>query len=182
VGLWAEGFAASSSVEGVRLPRALREVARESDWDCLHHERANDNVQKVASRVRADSGVPDFVLHDFPPRPRPPWPLPAYRAGGVVGLTVICASDRSAMLRLHLSDHVSHNRVGQAKATAEVLELPMISAKRLRAVRAIWTSVRRQSFWDRGRRHLREALARPVGDVMRLADDAASVDLRWSVV
>ena len=30
--------------------------------------------------------------------------------------------------------------------------------------------------------HLREALARLVGDAMRLADDAASVDLRWSVV
>jgi Mn2+/Fe2+ NRAMP family transporter len=44
-----------------------------------------------------------------------------------------------------------------------------------------WT-VRRQSFWDSERRHLREALARLVDDAMRLADDVASVALRWSVV
>ena len=43
-------------------------------------------------------------------------------------------------------------------------------------------SVRRQSFWDSERLHLREALARLADDAMRLADDAASVDLRWSVV
>ena len=36
--------------------------------------------------------------------------------------------------------------------------------------------VRRQSFWDSELVHLREALARLVGDVMRPADDAASVD------
>ena len=44
------------------------------------------------------------------------------------------------------------------------------------------SAVRRQSFWDSELGHLREALARLVGDVMRLADDAASVDWRWSVV
>jgi hypothetical protein len=44
------------------------------------------------------------------------------------------------------------------------------------------TVVRRQSFWDSQRDHLREALARLVSDVKRLADDAASVGLRWSVV
>ena len=43
-------------------------------------------------------------------------------------------------------------------------------------------SVRRQSFWDSELVHLREALARLVGDVRRLADDAASVGWRWSVV
>jgi len=42
--------------------------------------------------------------------------------------------------------------------------------------------VRRQSFWDRERRHLREALARLVVDVMRLADDAASGGFGLSVV
>ena len=42
--------------------------------------------------------------------------------------------------------------------------------------------VRRQSFWDIERFNLREALARLVGDVTRPADDAASVDWRWSVV
>jgi cytochrome P450 len=42
--------------------------------------------------------------------------------------------------------------------------------------------VRRQSFWDSERRRLREALARLADDVRRLADDAASVGLRWSVV
>jgi site-specific DNA recombinase len=36
--------------------------------------------------------------------------------------------------------------------------------------------VRRQSFWDIELVHLREALARLLGDVMRPADDAASVD------
>jgi hypothetical protein len=36
--------------------------------------------------------------------------------------------------------------------------------------------VRRQSFWDSGLVHLREALARLLGDVKRPADDAASVD------
>jgi hypothetical protein len=36
--------------------------------------------------------------------------------------------------------------------------------------------VRRQSFWDSELVHLREALARLLGDVMRPADDAASVD------
>jgi len=39
--------------------------------------------------------------------------------------------------------------------------------------------VLRQSFWDRERRHLREALARLVDDARRLADDAAS-DGGWS--
>jgi hypothetical protein len=43
-------------------------------------------------------------------------------------------------------------------------------------------NVRRQSFWDSERRRLREALARLADDVRRLADDAASVGLRWSVV
>ncbi len=47
---------------------------------------------------------------------------------------------------------------------------------------AIVASVRRQSFWDSERDHLREALARLLGDVMRPADDAASVEWRWSVV
>jgi hypothetical protein len=42
--------------------------------------------------------------------------------------------------------------------------------------------VRRQSFLDSERRRLREALARLADDVRRLADDAASVGLRWSVV
>ena len=42
--------------------------------------------------------------------------------------------------------------------------------------------VRHQSFWDRERRHLREALARLVDDVMRLADDAASGGSGLSVV
>ena len=37
-------------------------------------------------------------------------------------------------------------------------------------------TVRRQSFWDSGLVHLREALARLLGDVKRPADDAASVD------
>jgi hypothetical protein len=37
-------------------------------------------------------------------------------------------------------------------------------------------AVRRQSFWDSELVHLREALARLLGDVMRPADDAASVD------
>jgi len=36
--------------------------------------------------------------------------------------------------------------------------------------------VRRQSCWDSELVHLREALARLLGDVMRPADDAASVD------
>jgi hypothetical protein len=36
--------------------------------------------------------------------------------------------------------------------------------------------VRRQSFWDSELVHLREALARLLGDVKRPADDAASVD------
>jgi hypothetical protein len=36
--------------------------------------------------------------------------------------------------------------------------------------------VRRQSFWDSELVHLREDLARLVGDVMGPADDAASVD------
>ena len=44
------------------------------------------------------------------------------------------------------------------------------------------SSVRRQSFWDSERLHLREALARLVDDAMRLAGDAATVGLRWSVV
>jgi len=43
-------------------------------------------------------------------------------------------------------------------------------------------TVRRQNIWDKGRRHLGEALARLVEDVRRPADDAASVGLRWSVV
>ena len=42
--------------------------------------------------------------------------------------------------------------------------------------------VRRQSFWDSELVHLREALARLVGDVKRPADDAASLEWRWSVV
>ena len=42
--------------------------------------------------------------------------------------------------------------------------------------------VRHQSFWDRELRHLREALARLVVDVMRLADDAASGGFGLSVV
>ena len=37
-------------------------------------------------------------------------------------------------------------------------------------------TVRRQSFWDSELVHLREALARLLGDVKRPADDAASVD------
>jgi hypothetical protein len=45
-----------------------------------------------------------------------------------------------------------------------------------------FATVRRQSFWDSERDHLKEALARLVSDVKRLADDAASVGLRWSVV
>ena len=36
--------------------------------------------------------------------------------------------------------------------------------------------VRGQSFWDSELVHLREALARLLGDVKRPADDAASVD------
>ena len=50
--------------------------------------------------------------------------------------------------------------------------------------KTLWQSetVRRQSFWDSERDHLREALARLLGDVMRPADDAASVEWRWSVV
>ncbi len=53
--------------------------------------------------------------------------------------------------------------------------------------RTLWIAgqvaiVRRQSFWDSERLQLREALARLVDDAMRLADDAASVGLRWSVV
>ena len=48
--------------------------------------------------------------------------------------------------------------------------------------RAWAVAVRRQSFWDIERFNLREALARLVGDVTRPADDAASVDWRWSVV
>ena len=43
-------------------------------------------------------------------------------------------------------------------------------------------AVRHQSFWDRERRYLREALARLVDDVMRLADDAASGGFGLSVV
>ena len=50
------------------------------------------------------------------------------------------------------------------------------------AVRVEVDIVRRQSFWDIERFNLREALARLVGDVTRPADDAASVDWRWSVV
>jgi hypothetical protein len=46
----------------------------------------------------------------------------------------------------------------------------------------ILLTVRRQSFWDSERRRLREALARLADDVRRLADGAASVGLRWSVV
>jgi hypothetical protein len=42
--------------------------------------------------------------------------------------------------------------------------------------------VRRQSFWDSELVHLREALARLFGDVMRPADDAAGVCWRWFVV
>ena len=37
-------------------------------------------------------------------------------------------------------------------------------------------TVRRQSFWDSELVHLREALARLLGDVKRPADDAARVD------
>jgi uncharacterized protein YbjQ (UPF0145 family) len=37
--------------------------------------------------------------------------------------------------------------------------------------------VRRQSYWDKERRHLREALARLVDDATRLVDDAARVGL-----
>ncbi len=51
-------------------------------------------------------------------------------------------------------------------------------AKRLKTL----NGVRRQSFWGSERLQLREALARLVDDAMRLADDAASVGLRWSVV
>ena len=40
----------------------------------------------------------------------------------------------------------------------------------------LWLLVRRQSFWDSELVHLREALARLLGDVKRPADDAASVD------
>jgi hypothetical protein len=40
----------------------------------------------------------------------------------------------------------------------------------------LMNTVRRQSFWDSELVHLREALARLLGDVMRPADDAASVD------
>jgi hypothetical protein len=43
-------------------------------------------------------------------------------------------------------------------------------------VAATMLIVRRQSFWDIELVHLREALARLLGDVMRPADDAASVD------
>jgi hypothetical protein len=46
----------------------------------------------------------------------------------------------------------------------------------------MWFRVRRQSFWDSERDQLREALACLVSDVKRLAYDAASVGLRWSVV
>lgn len=42
--------------------------------------------------------------------------------------------------------------------------------------------VRHQSYWGSERFRLREALARLVDDVTRLADDAASVGLRWSVI
>jgi len=52
----------------------------------------------------------------------------------------------------------------------------------LRSLHRLTRSVRRQSFWDSERVHLREALARLVADVKRHADDAASVGLRWSVV
>ena len=48
--------------------------------------------------------------------------------------------------------------------------------------RKLVATVRRQSFWDSERLHLREALARLFDDAMRPAADAASVGLRWSVV
>ena len=49
-------------------------------------------------------------------------------------------------------------------------------------IHAGMSPVRRQSFWDSEQRHLREALARLVVDVRRLADDAASAGFGWSVV
>ncbi len=59
---------------------------------------------------------------------------------------------------------------------ASMLEREEVSRSRL------MPTVRRQSFWDSERIHLREALARLVGDITRHADDAASGGLRWSVV
>ena len=63
--------------------------------------------------------------------------------------------------------------IGYAKITRDLTE-------RKRAEEVL--SVRRQSFWDSERRHLREALARLVDDAMRLAGDAASAGFGWSVV
>jgi hypothetical protein len=51
-----------------------------------------------------------------------------------------------------------------------------VMRSRLSVEDASLRSVRRQSFWDSGLVHLREALARLLGDVKRPADDAASVD------
>ena len=54
--------------------------------------------------------------------------------------------------------------------------LRMLSSRSGGVPSVMWGVVRRQSFWDSELVHLREALARLLGDVMRPADDAASVD------
>ena len=56
------------SESAVGLLRDLRELGGEGDWVFPSRARPQqhiDNVQKAASRVRADSGVTDFVLHDL---------------------------------------------------------------------------------------------------------------------
>jgi transposase len=64
----------------------------------------------------------------------------------------------------------------QRKIPRDVHEDARDHARSLTGTEAFARSVRRQSFWDSELVHLREALARLLGDVMRPADDAASVD------
>ena len=81
------------------------------------------------------------------------------------------------------------NATDQTRAVNKLMDVLLAALRDFRRddIRAIeWVlnelTVRHQSFRDSERRHLREALAPLVSDVMRLADDAASAGLRWSVV
>lgn len=56
------------SDEAVDLLQGLRELAGDSEWVFPSPTRAGqhiENVQKAAARVRLESGIADFVLHDL---------------------------------------------------------------------------------------------------------------------